>query len=287
MNKEVALQKIVLWGKSVKSIDALLLTGSLAGQGKTDELSDLDIAVFGTDFTFIKNNEWLIAIDDTWVCIHDQFVFEGYKIPTRLTIFNQGLKVDFSFHPSELLNKLATEAALPDAYRNGYKILLDKTGLAVKFSLPDFNAYQLSPPDKNSFQNNENEFWFECYHVAKYLKRNDLWTAKVRDKNAKAFLLEMLQWHHLSKSETIFNPKLYGREMQSWLSKKLWNTLYDCFPNFDKADSCKSLRNMINLYRKVAKEVANNFIFAYNEKLDVNMSSFINALMNSNLNNKP
>ncbi|MEO7802004.1 MAG: aminoglycoside 6-adenylyltransferase, partial [Ginsengibacter sp.] len=190
--------------------------------------------------------------------------------------------VDFSFHPAELLYKLAAEATLPDAYKNGYKILLDKTGLAAKFPIPDFSAYQLSAPDKKSFQNNENEFWFECYHIAKYLKRNDLWSAKVRDKDAKAFLLEMLQWHHLNKQHTAFHPKLYGREMQSWLDETLWNMLCNCFSNFDEASSWRALDHMINLYRRIAKEVADTFMFTYDENLDAHMSSFIKTLMNNN-----
>lgn len=283
MHKEDALQKIIAWGKSIECIDALLLTGSLAGNGKTDELSDLDIAVFGNDFIFIENDNWLTAIDDTWVCIHDQFVFEDFTIPTRLTIFNEGLKVDFSFHPAELLRRLAAETTLPDAYRNGYKILLDKSGLTENLIIPDFKAYKLSKPTDKAFHNNENEFWFECYHIAKYLKRGDVWTAKVRDKDAKSFLLEMLQWHHLSKIDITFYPKLYGREMQSWLDEMLLNKVYDCFSNLEKANSWAALDNMINLYKKIAKEVAIKFMFTYNEKLDVNMSSFIKKLMSRKL----
>lgn len=282
MHKEDALQKIIAWVKSLDCINALLLTGSLAGKGKTDEFSDLDIAVFGTDFSFIQNDNWLTAIDDVWVCIHDQFVFEGFIIPTRLTIF-EGLKVDFSFHPVDLLRRLAAETTLPDAYRNGYKILLDKTGLTDNFIIPDFKAYKLSKPTDKAFHNNENEFWFECYHIAKHLSRNDLWTAKVRDKDSKVFLLEMLQWHHLSKVDITFYPKLYGREMQSWLDEMLSNKVYDCFSNLEKANSWAALENMINLYRKIAKGVAENFMFAYNEKLDTNMSSFIKKLMNRKL----
>ncbi len=275
MNEENALQKVITWGKVNDCVDALMVTGSLAGNGKTDVLSDIDIAVFGNDFTFIQNDDWLSDIGNTWVCIHDQFYFEEYIIPTRLAIFNNGLKIDFSFHPTGILKDLANRKKLPDAYKNGYRVLLDKTGLTNNLEQPDYKAFFLLKPDMKTFQDNENEFWFECYHVAKYLQRNDLWTAKVRDSDAKKFVLKMLEWHHIARHATDFNPKLYGREMQNWLDRSLWNKLYDCYSGFDKESSWRALNNTIELYRSVAKETAAHFFFEYNDKLDNNMSSFI------------
>lgn len=278
MNKDEALQKVINWGENNNCIKALILTGSLAGKGKVDELSDLDIAVFGTDFTFIQNDDWLSHIDNVWVCIHDQFSFEDHIIPTRLTIFNEGLKIDFSFHPVELLGKLAERKDLPESYKNGYKILLDKTGVANKLAQPGYNAYLLLRPDLKSFQNNENEFWFECYHVARYLKRGDLWTAKVRDKDVKKNLLEMLQWHHVARHNNNFNPRPYGREMHNWLEESLWGRLYGCYSGFDKESSRVALNNTISLYREVTKQVAVHFHFEYNEMLDTHLSSFTEHL---------
>src|SRR5438105_1352626 len=121
------LEKIINWANSKDEIRALILSGSLAGKGKKDELSDYDIAVYGTNFYFIQDDNWLKEIQNYWLCIHDQFLFLDYEIPTRLTIFDAYFKVDFSFHPLELLDKFFT--SLPDDYNIGYKILLDKDGL--------------------------------------------------------------------------------------------------------------------------------------------------------------
>ncbi len=279
MSKDEAVQKIISWGKMSKSVEALILNGSLASKTTIDKLSDIDITVFGTDFTFIqKNDEWLLNIGKAWLCIHDQFSFEEYSIPTRLTIFDGGLKIDFSFHPIQLLHALAAKKVLPDAYKNGYKVLLDKQSLSGKLARPDHKAFVLSKPGIIAFQNNENEFWFECYHVAKYLKRGDLWTAKVREQAVKIFLLEMLQWHHIARHGMNFNPKPYGRDMQNWLDPLLWNRLRDCYAGFDKANSWLALSKTISLYREIAKEAAKCFHFDYNKKPDRHLSSFIEQL---------
>ncbi len=58
------LEKIINWAKSIQNIRALLLTGSRASKGPVDELSDYDLAVFGNDFDFINDDEWLNQIED-------------------------------------------------------------------------------------------------------------------------------------------------------------------------------------------------------------------------------
>ncbi len=278
MNKEHAFQKIISWGNSHFNIDVILLTGSLATQNKTDTLSDIDVAVFGTSFNFINDDNWLSAIGKTWVCIHDQFYFEGIDIPTRLTIFEDGLKIDFSFHPIELLISLSNNKVLPDTYRNGYKVLLDKTGITDHLHHPDHKAFYIRKPGIEAFEKNQNEFWFECYHVAKYLTRNDLWTAKVRDGDAKALILQMLEWRQGAKHNWILTAKTNGREMQNWLEQPLWNTLFNCYAGFDDESSWKALEETLHYYRLVAKEAASLLEFAYNNTLDNNMSAFISQL---------
>ena len=88
------------------------MVGSLAGQGKKDHLSDLDISIFGSHFDFISDDAWLDAIAPNIVCIHEQFQWDDFIIPTRLTIFDKGVKVDFSFHPISLLEKMVNQQKL-------------------------------------------------------------------------------------------------------------------------------------------------------------------------------
>src|SRR5689334_19099224 len=146
------LDKIIRWGKDSASVRAMILSGSLAGKGSTDELSDYDIAIFGNDFSFIETDDWLNNIQDYWVCIHDQFEMLGIEIPTRLTIFNEYFKVDFSFHPMQLLDKMIRSKKIPDDYNIGYKILIDKDSIANKLPQPTFTGFRVNKPDENIFK---------------------------------------------------------------------------------------------------------------------------------------
>src|SRR6266542_2015028 len=227
------LEKIINWANSKDEIRALILSGSLTAKGKKDELSDYDIAVFGTDFYFINNDNWLNEIKK-----------------------------------------------LPDDYNIGYKILLDKDGVLEEIRKPSFKGFIVEKPNEKAFQENVNEFWFECYHVAKYLYRNDLWTAKSRDWATKELLRQMLEWQEASKREWNFSPKNCGKEMQTWLNEYDWQNLQYCFGKFDKQDSWQALLNTITLYKKAATEIADNLKYEYNQKLEANISQFIEELKN-------
>ena len=268
-------EKIIHWGNKQREVRVLLLTGSRAGKGKQDEFSDYDIAAYGNDFAFIKDDEWLDNIDDHLVCIHDKFEFMHYHIPTRLVIFKQGYKIDFSFHPMTLLRKMVSKEKLPDEYNIGYQTLLDKEGIAAKMKVAGYKGFIISKPSEKDFQNNENEFWFEVYHVAKYLNRDDLWAVKFRDWSAKQWLRQMLEWHHASKHQWDFSPGNHGKGMKDWLDDTIWSALFSCFGSFSHTDSRRALQHTIQLYRQVAIETAAYLNYLYNQKLDDSISRFI------------
>ena len=275
------LEKIINWANSIDSIKALILSGSLTGKGKQDILSDYDIAVYGNEFDFIENDDWLNNIQESWVCIHEQFELLGYEIPTRLTIFDAYFKVDFSFHPMEELQKMIDEKIIPDDYNIGYEVLLDKGGFLKELPKPVYKGFVSIKPDEKTFKENVKEFWFECYHVAKYLFRNDLWVAKTRDHAAKKFLLQMLEWNEACKRNWNFSPKDHGKQMDDWLDRKYWNELHNCFGKFDKEDGWHALINTIQLYKTVAKETAKFLEYSYDERLDEKMFQFIKNLKSS------
>jgi aminoglycoside 6-adenylyltransferase len=275
------LEKIINWANSISNIRAMILSGSLTSKGKQDILSDYDIAIYGNEFDFIENDDWLNNIQEFWVCIHDQFEFLGYEIPTRLTIFDRYFKVDFSFHPMEELQRMIDDKKIPDDYNIGYEVLLDKDKLLKDLPQPTYRGFVLPKPDEKKFAENIKEFWFECYHVAKHLYRNDLWVAKTRDHATKKFLLQMLEWNEACKRNWNFSLKDHGKQMSDWLDKNYWNELHNCFGRFDKEESWNALLNTIQFYQAVAKETAKFLKYEYDEKLDGRMSQFIKDLKSS------
>ena len=279
----MGIQDIIEWAEGKAAIQTLLLSGSLAGRGPTDHLSDYDIAIFGQPFDFIATDDWLKEISSYWVCIWDSFVVDNHTIPTRLVVFDDTCKVDFSFHPPELLSHMVKSGHLPEGYRVGYQVLLDKAGVAVHLPEPSFQGFVLPLPTRREYEKNENEFWFEVYHVAKYLYREDLWTAKWRDHATKEWLLQILQWEQAISLGWQFSPKDYGKGMKRWLNEVAWNRLHTCFGHFDRQDSWAALENTAQLYRETAMKVATLLGYPYNQRLDQHLTQFIKKLKESSV----
>lgn len=273
------MEKLIAWGKRNTEIRSLVLTGSRAIEGKSDDLSDYDVAVFLNDNTpFTSNDAWLLEIGQPWVCVHERISWKEGNIPTRLVIFEPGVKIDFAFYPIKVLNILACNP-LPDEFAAGYQVLVDKDAMASTMDPPSDNCYQQDPPSEKEFRRVIEEFWFEVYHVAKYLARGDLWSVKFRDHGIKQeFLLQMIRWHEQAKHQWNFSTHSQGKRMQDWVTEETWGQLHECFAHFEPADCWYALNQTIKLFRNLSMQTAALLKFSYPQDLDDSISSFARSI---------
>jgi aminoglycoside 6-adenylyltransferase len=257
----------------------MILTGSRAGKEPTDELSDYDIALFVTDSRpYTDDDKWIHSIDDVWIYVPATAVYKGEPYHTRLVVYRDGVKVDYSFLPVVTLEDFKSPNPLPESLDLGYQVLLDKTGMTREMERPSFKAYRTGHPTEEEFADCVAEFWFEVYHVAKYLKREDLWTAKFRDWSTKEHLIRMIQWHEKGKYNWDHRTHPEGKEMQSWIGQDTWQALHDCFGHFDAEDSWTVMFETMRLFGRVARETAGLLGYEYPEQIETNILSFARLL---------
>ncbi len=281
--KNNIITKVLNWAKKEESIRAVILTGSRAQKDQvTDDLSDYDIAVFCTNYEkFLKDNKWLLEIEKVWVSIPEKFYVNDNFFETRLVIFDKGINVDFAFTSIDTLENFTKNKRLPDEYNIGYKVFLDKDGLTCNLSEPLGQGFKISKPTEKEFLDLCKIFWFEVYHIAKYIKREDLWFAKFRDSDLKnRFLIKMIQWNVCAKHDWNLTTHSLGKRMESWIDKKNWNELFKIFAYFDKDDSRKALLEMMTFFRRIARETAKNCGYSYLEDVDKNISDYVLNLLN-------
>jgi aminoglycoside 6-adenylyltransferase len=157
----------IAWGEEEELVRALVLVGSRAEREPADELADFDVAVFARTYEpYVQDDRWLSSIGHVWVYIPEQYDVEDEIVPTRLVVYEGGVKVDFAFHTMGLVTKVDWEGA--------YRVILDKDGIAAVIASLAHDA-QRHPPVEQDLSALVREFWFEAYHVAKYLKRGELW----------------------------------------------------------------------------------------------------------------
>lgn len=272
------LDQILQWAEKNQSVSVLLVVGSMAGGGRKDSLSDYDISVFGEGFDFIEKDDWLNGIARPILCIHEKFFWNEIRIPTRLTIFENFMKVDFSFHSTSLLKNMVSEQRLPETYDAGYKVLLDKDALTTKLPNPSFLAYIKEKPGPQEFDLCVREFWFEAYHVAKYLARKDIWVAKVRDQDMKKWLLTMLEWNVAAKAKFTLHMKRDGKAMNDWIPKLYKSKIKKCFADWDLPSQQSALCETIKLFEMLTQEAAGILQYAYPENVARDITKFIFTL---------
>ncbi len=275
--------KVCKWAEEEPSIRAAILVGSRASEGKSDDLSDYDISLFVSDAGVnIQDDQWLSSIGKHWVCVHEKIIRKTKKIPTRLVISEGGIKVDFSFYPVDALVELSQSKTLPDDYDAGYKALLDKDGLCNTIPKPTGKAFLFEKPSQKEFDRVVQEFWFEAYHVAKYLKRGDLWIAKFREWEMKdPFLLTMLRWNAATKQGWDAATHSQGKSMQVWTDATIWKELHACFSHFDAESAWKALEKTTELFRRVALETAEALGYSYPRDVDRDLTQFIFQMKNT------
>ena len=266
------LSNIVRWAKVEESVRAVVLVGSRAESRRTDGLADFDIRIFTQDYEpYIQDDQWLSRFGKVWLFIPEQYDEAGEMVPTRLVIYEDGIKVDFAFYRMALLLKMR--------WTRAYRVLLDKEDVSaqIKNALPD----ETRLPTEEEYASVCKEFWFEAYHLAKYLNRDELWLVKFRDWSAKTFLLRMIEWNEQGRHNWNYQTYWMGTKMHEWMSNDICEKLHHTFAHFDRKDSWEALVKTIELFRTVAYQLGARMNFTYPKDVDENITGFILQLQKS------
>lgn len=274
---EQVLSNVVAWATRDANIRSLVLVGSRARSAPPDDLADIDLQVYAeTSEPYTRDDAWLSEIAQMWLCVRDEYSDGDIPVPTRLVIFDGGVKVDFAFYPAGIVSS-GVGAGL------AHQILLDKDPTARKREAKSDPSGELDVPSEAEFARAVEEFWFEAYHVAKYLARNELWLAKSRDWATKEFPLRMIDWHEHITRGRVHDADCAGKHM--WVSEDTWEALHQAFAGFEREESWGAALATISLFRRLATEMAATLGFAYPVDVDRNISRFILGLRDASRGN--
>lgn len=159
------------------------------------------------------------------------------------------------------------EHGLDELYVRGYKVLLDKKGLAEGLPVAGRIPQSGSRPDQPEFSRLESEFWFEATQVAVYLARRDLWVVKFRENTMHSCLLTMLEWKaQYDRSEPRFTWHI-GHHMDEWLSPCEYAAAGEVFTRFDVNDTIRGVTSAMNLFERATAAAASGLALAYRREL--------------------
>jgi aminoglycoside 6-adenylyltransferase len=271
-DRDPFLKNIVAWASDQEPIRALLLVGSRALPEPADALADYDVQLYTVDYRqYTRDEVWLSAIGRLWMVIPESYEDRGHHIPTRLANYEGGIRVDFAFYPLALLRTMVRGEALD----MGYRVLLDKDGATSNRRRPTYQNYRQAPPSEAEFIALVEEFWFEAYHVAKYLWRRELWLAKFRDWNCKTLLLRMIEWRAQARANWDLNTWFLGKNLREWAGDDVWPALDGVFGRFHQAAGWEALLATLALFRRLGQEAADLMGYGYPQQMDDHIAGLI------------
>ncbi|MCF7792887.1 MAG: aminoglycoside 6-adenylyltransferase [Candidatus Cloacimonetes bacterium] len=280
-NKEKILTNIIDWAETIDQIKVIILEGSLAAGEEKDELSDFDINLFVEDTEqFLQNDEWFTQFDEIVVFQKERTFYRDTFIRTRLVIYQNSRRVDFSLWPVSILESWIKNQELPEFYKNGYEILLDKLNIADNLTKPSYDGYPVTKPSKDVFLQTIYNFYFEAAIIAKYLSRGNLWFAcKLSNGPIKYFLQQMIIWQAAEKANwNLQGMNSLGKNLEEKISADIIQKLHKTFSKYDLNDCWKSLFFMIEMFDEISKKLSVKFEIEYPDKKIGKVMNYINKI---------
>jgi aminoglycoside 6-adenylyltransferase len=281
------INNLIQWADQKDSIRAMLLTSTRAvpvPNAPVDEFSDYDVVLIVEDIhPFHEDRRWLEDFGEVLVAYWDPIYLDpdfGIQKFGNVTQYADGLKIDFTLCPLEMLRKIVQAPVLPAELDAGYRILLDKDNLTEGMKSPTYRAYIPVPPTDEIYQTMINDFFSDPPYVAKCLLREELFPAKwCLDYDMKhVYLRPMLEWLMGLNHNWSLPTGSLGKGLKKKLSPEIWSQLEAAYAGADIADNWEALFRTMALFRQVAMEVGKGLGYDYPIELDKRVTAFVKEM---------
>lgn len=259
-------------------IRAVYMNGSRTNpKALKDIFQDYDIVYVVTETaSFIKNEKWidifgdLIMIqkpDENDKCIGLDVEFE--KSYGYLMLFTDGNRIDLHIETKEAMIENYTKEKLTIP-------LLDKDSILPDIPKPIDKDYWVKKPSEPLFMSCCNDFWWCLQNVGKGIWRDELPYAKqmfefvIRDR-----LDEMVSWWIGIKYDFQISVGKMGKYFKQYLPDPYWEMYKKTYSDYNYKNFWNSIFVACELFRVLAKDVAEQLLFTYPINDDKKMTEFL------------
>ena len=276
------LDTVIQWAETLEPIRAVLLTSTRAIPcAPIDIFSDYDIVLIVEDIRpFYEDRTWLEHFGQVLVVYSDpiQPVADyGIEVFIDVTQYDDGLKIDFSLWPVELIREIGANPVLPPYLDIGYTVLLDKDQLTEGLTAPTYRAYIPTPPTEQNYQTFIENFLSDAPYVAKNLWRDELLPAKYSlDMVMKhKYLRQMLEWRIEIDQGWSVKTGAEGKGLKKGLPSEIWAELESTYVGAGTDENWEALFKTIDLFHKVATEVGDSLGYKYPQDLHQRVRDYL------------
>jgi aminoglycoside 6-adenylyltransferase len=274
MNADGTIERLTRWAQARNDVRALILTSTRAiPHARVDAYSDYDVIAIVRDVrALLTDTRWQDDFGAVLVAYWDPVATNpatGGEWVGNVTQYENGLKIDFSLWSVQHFTD-ATAGAEPYAELDaGYQVLLDKDGLTAALPAPTYTAYIPRRPDDATYQRLITDFLVGVPYVAKSLLRDELLPAKwVLDFDMRFnYLLPMVEWRVQCDHDWSRKAGSLGRGLKAQVASDTWRVLESTFTGPEVEANWEALFAMVDLFGRIAAEVAQFLGYRYPETL--------------------
>ena len=151
----------------------------------------------------------------------------------------------------------------------GVRLLVDKRAEFSDLPGKASRAGGAALPDERGFSASLQRFWMDCTRAAKFLRRGDVWRAKMLcDCKLKQETLTMLEWLALAGGASSGQVWYEGRNLPDWADPQALEALPDTFGRYEGADLWRALEASMRLFNRLARECSLRLGYDYPEGLE-------------------
>ncbi|MFJ5714496.1 aminoglycoside 6-adenylyltransferase [Neobacillus sp. NPDC093127] len=269
--------------KNDERIRAVYMNGSRTNpNAPKDIFQDYDIVYVVTETaSFIKDEKWIKSFGDLLMIQepdkNDKSV--GVEIDFDrsygyLMLFTDGNRIDLH---------IETKDAMIAEYGNDKLTvpLLDKDNILPLIPAPTEIDYQVKKPTEPMFFSCCNDFWWCLQNVAKGIWRDELPYAKQMFENViRTRLDEMVSWWVGINHDFQVSTGKMGKYFKKYLPEPYWEMYEKTYSDNDYDNFWDSIFTTCELFRSLAKGVADNLLFTYPMDDDKNMTKYLKHVRN-------
>jgi len=278
---ERLVERFTRWAATCHDISAATVIGSRARvDHPADEWADLDIMVVTTyPERYLSTTGWLENIGKPLLTFLEPTA-TGDQMERRV-LFKGMLDVDFSIIPKRIVQQRLVDGIPPqiaEIFSRGTRVLLDKDGIADRFAtyVSSVEPWLPRPPTQNEFLEVIYDFLYHAVWIAKKLRRGELWTAIfcLDSYMESRCVLKMVEWHVRATKGWTYDTWHKERFLEEWGDPHTLKGLRETFAHYDETDIRRGLLATMDLFRKIAREIAEKLDYPYPTELDTQVAKW-------------
>jgi aminoglycoside 6-adenylyltransferase len=285
---------VLEWGLRNPDLQLALVVGSRArSQPPADEWSDLDLILFFEDpAPWASQPTWLEAFGEIELIYSDASQAGDVE---WLLLYASGLKADFMVarFPPDAKNtadrrEYLLHGPFAEVFSFGLRLLLDKRAEFADLLQKSEGSSAAALPDESAFTASLQRFWMDCTRLAKFLRRGDLWRAKMLcDCTMKQELLTLMEWLALAKGASAGQVWYGGRNLPNWADASTLEALPAAFGRYAIADLWRALDASMQLFQRLAQECGQQLGYPYPKDLEARIWERVRTIKATNSYQQP